>query len=278
MKLLTKEELRNVQLIELDILIEFDRICRKNNIKYTLAGGTLLGAIRHNGFIPWDDDIDVSMLRKDYDKFLKVQEKELKHEKYVIEAMDISDDCWRLYAKLKRKNTTYSDIASNRSIDEQQIWIDIFPIDNIKNNNFFSKLYYMRVYILKILMMYKSGYIKSSNDKRKNKLVKYIKIISKFYNINSLKRRLNKYIQKYNNLDTDYLACFAGVYARKEIVKKEYYYNGIEEHLFENNNFYILKEYDKYLTHFYGDYMQLPPAEQRIGHHYTNTIKFPNEK
>ena len=110
-------------MVELDILNEFDRICRKYNIKYSLDGGTLLGAVRHKGFIPWDDDIDVSMSRENYNKFLEVQKKELKKSKYYVDSMETNDNNFTLYAKMKRKNTTYSDITSNRSIEEQNIWI-----------------------------------------------------------------------------------------------------------------------------------------------------------
>lgn len=278
MKKLNDKELRKLQYVELDILKEFDRICRKHNIKYTLDGGTLIGAIRHNGFIPWDDDIDVSMLREDYEKFLKVQKDELDHSKYFIDSMDVSEDCWTLYTKLKRKDSIYSDITSNRPLDEQAIWIDIFPIDNIKSNNIFSKIYYMRVYILKIILMYKNNYIKSSNDKKKNKFMKYIKFVSIFYNSNRLKRRLKKYTQKYNNRKTKYMACFAGVYLNKEIVDSSYYLNGFTDHTFEDQKFYIVNEYDKLLRHFYNNYMELPKEEDRIGHHYTDEIRFPKEK
>lgn len=275
MKELTKKELRKLQLTELDILKEFDCICRKHNIKYSLDGGTLIGAIRHNGFIPWDDDIDVIMLRKDYDKFLEVQKKEIDDKKYYVDSMETNDNNWTLYAKMKRKNSLYTDITSNRPKEEQHIWIDLFPIDKIPNNKLLSKLHYLRVYILKIILMYKNNYITSSNDKKKDKLVKYIKIISKFYNSNRLKKRLNKYIRKYNNKKCECCACYAGVYLGKEILDKDIYDNGVIEHKFEDKNYYVLKEYDRLLTHFYGDYMKLPKKEDRVGHHYTDEIKFP---
>ena len=101
---LTDKELKKLQKIELDILIEFDKICKKNNLRYVLVGGTLIGAIRHKGFIPWDDDIDVSMPRKDYNKFIKIQEKELNHNKYYFQSMETNDKFGLPFAKLRRKN------------------------------------------------------------------------------------------------------------------------------------------------------------------------------
>ena len=217
------------------------------------------------------------MPRKDYNKFLKVQKKELNKKKFYVESMETDDNCYTLYAKMKRKNSTYSDITSNRDIKEQNIWIDIFPMDNIKGNGILSKLFFLRIYILKILMMYKANYIKFSNDKKKNKYMKYIKIISKFYNLNRLKKRLIKYVNKYNNINTNYVAFFSGVYLNKEIIKKEVMTNGYIEAEFEKKKFFIVKEYDKLLTHIYGDYMKLPPKEKRKGHHYTDCLKFPDE-
>ena len=107
--------------------------------------------------------------------------------------------------------------------------------------------------------------------------MKYIKFLSKFYKSNKLKKRLIKYMNKYNNKNTNYVAFFAGVYLNKEIMNKEYFENGIKEAKFEDSKFYIVKEYDKLLTHIYGDYMTLPKEEDRIGHHYTDCLKFPEE-
>jgi lipopolysaccharide cholinephosphotransferase len=97
---------RKVQLIELEILLEVDRICRKNDIKYQLSGGTLLGAVRHQGFIPWDDDIDIIMLRNDYNKFIALCKIELNNS-YFLQIPETDDKTPSLYAKIRKNNTAY---------------------------------------------------------------------------------------------------------------------------------------------------------------------------
>ena len=275
---LTKEQLRKLQLVELDILKEFDRICKKHSLKYTLCGGTLIGAIRHDGFIPWDDDIDVAMERDEYEKFIKIQEKELNRKKYYFQSIETDDKYLKLHSNIRRKNSVYSDITLDKPYKEQGMSIDIFPIDKIKNNSIFSKIYYYKTFILKIILMYKGGYIKSSNDKKKNKLVKYIKFISVFYKTKSLKSRVIRRTKKYNNRNTEYLTCYAGVYGLKEIFNSSHFNKGYTSHIFENDDFMILTDYDNYLKHYYGNYMKLPPKDKQIGHHFTGYIKFPDEE
>ncbi len=275
---LTKEQLRKVQLVELDILKEFDRICTKHKINYTLCGGTLIGAIRHNGFIPWDDDIDVAMERSEFNKFLIVQEKELNKKKYYFQSIETNHEYVKLHANLRRKNSIYSDISINKPYDEQGIAIDIFPLDHIKSNSIFSKIYFYKTYILKIILMYKGGYINSSNETNKGLLTKIVKLISLFYNKKRLRLRIIKRMNKYNKIKTNYLVTYSGVYGFKEIINKKYFDGGFTNHKFENCKFRILKDYDAYLRHYYNDYMKLPPVEKQVGHHRTGMIKFPNEK
>ena len=274
---LTKKELKKVQEVELEILKEFDRICKKHNIKYFLAGGTCLGAVRHKGFIPWDDDIDVSMLRADYDKFIKVYKEDLNKEKFYLESPETDDNCGMLYAKLKRKDSIFAEAGKSRNIDEEGIWIDIFPMDNLCDNKFLGKLYLYRTYALKIIMMNKYGYIEYTNNKKRNIIIGCVKFLSLFFNKKRLKKKLCRMTRKFNNRDTNTLLCFAGVYLKKEIFNKEVFKNSIETD-FEDLKSYIPVGYDKYLTQFYGDYMKLPPKEKRVGHHEIIKLKFPDEK
>ena len=186
---LSNKQLRKLQMVELDILVEVDRICRKHNIEYFLAGGTLIGAIRHNGFIPWDDDIDISMTRENYNKFIEVQKKELNTDKYYFESMETDENCGMLYAKVKRKNSKYIEFASDSNRDNLGIWIDIFPIDKVKNNGRFSNMKYTVVYCLKMVLLKKYGYLTKMSDAKKNFMVKIISFVSIFFSKKRLKKK-----------------------------------------------------------------------------------------
>ena len=276
MRKLSKSELKQLQEIELELLIEFDRICEKYNLKYFLCGGSLIGAIRHKGFIPWDDDIDVSMPRKDYMKFLNVYKEEIDSKKYFLQARETDDKCYMLMAKLKRKDSIYSEKNSIRDKKEKCIWLDIFPVDNIKNNSIISRLRYFRVYSLKTILAYKTGYLSDANTRLKKIILLIVKFVSIFYSINGLNKKLDNIIFRDSDKDTKYVASFAGTYLGKEIVEKRLIKDIIKVD-FEGKKFNAPKNYDEYLRHYYGDYMQLPPKEKRNPIHEIDEIKFPEK-
>ena len=114
----------------LEILTEFDRVCKKHNLRYVLDSGTLLGAIRHKGFIPWDDDVDVAMLREDYDKFCAIANDEL-GEKYYFENTNMNKHFPNIFGKLFDTSTRYVQKSTAHLEVPQCIWLDIFPVDNV---------------------------------------------------------------------------------------------------------------------------------------------------
>ena len=127
---LKDEEFRKMQLLELDMLVELDKVCRKHNIKYSMFGGTLLGAIRHKGFIPWDDDIDVVMLREEYDKFKKHID-ELDSSICYFQDNDTDPEYRWGYGKLRRTNTKFVRVGQEHLKCKTGIFIDVFPLDDI---------------------------------------------------------------------------------------------------------------------------------------------------
>ena len=124
------EDLRRIQLVQLDILLELDRICRKHNIKYNIAFGTLLGAMRHKGFVPWDDDVDVNMPVEEYVRFREIVKTELDTNRFYFRDQTIEEDCNITYAHLKRNDTVYTKKGRNRFKYHPGIFLDIVPLFN----------------------------------------------------------------------------------------------------------------------------------------------------
>ena len=134
MRELKTDEVKKIQKCEVEILKEFDRITRKNNLRYMLVGGTLIGSIRHKGFIPWDDDIDIGMPRKDYEKFKKILNKQLDKKKYYFQDMFNTENYGMIFGKLMMKDTLLVEETNCVDREKQGIWIDIFPFDKTSKN------------------------------------------------------------------------------------------------------------------------------------------------
>ncbi len=247
-----------------DILVEFDRICKKNNIKYTLDGGTLIGAIRHEGYIPWDDDIDVALLRSEYDKFIKCCEKDL-DKKFKLVNAENEDGNPNIFHKIKIKNTTYIEDMSKNSNTDKGIFLDVLPYDNSPNNYFISYIYKLRVLYYTRLLSLKCQVDFSKNKNILKRLINFLLLVSsKLHNKKRLIKRLNKVATKYNKYDKKYVYNYTIPY--KNMVKKSWF-SDYKLKKFENDKFSVIKDYDLYLRELYGDYMQLPPEEERGSRH-----------
>ena len=255
---------RKLQLVEIEILKEIDRICKKYNIKYFLCNGSLIGAIRHKGFIPWDDDIDIAMTRKNYDRFIKISKDELKN-KFFLDCYEINKKCNFSYAKVKCKETIFVEEKNASSYTSSDaIWLDIFPLDGCNHplSKEHKRQYKIYNYITTLIPIKNDfNYYKNLeiNKKIYNKLLKIIPI--KF-----MRWLLKKTISHYDEDKVDYLTSFSTVYGiDKETFKKSIVtnYQNVE---FEKQKFMGLVNYDEYLTQIYGNYMKLPPKEKRVNH------------
>ena len=153
---LTPKLLRRLQLTELEILVEVDRVCRENNIKYCLGCGTLLGAIRHNGFIPWDDDVDVWMLRKDYERFCAVGVKAL-DDKYFFQNWFTDPYFNSAYGKIRKKGTRYVRVGQEKMKYKDGIYIDILPLDNLPDQYWSSWKMIVKAWFYRKLTYAKAG-------------------------------------------------------------------------------------------------------------------------
>ena len=135
--------LRRIKKIQLEILIQIDRICKKHKIHYSLYAGTMLGAVRHKGFIPWDDDLDICMLRNDYNKFLKVWKKENTNG-YILQNKDIEPNFTQSFSKIRKDHTTFIQAEWEQGKYHTGIFVDIFPIDRIPKKKIQRGLFYWR--------------------------------------------------------------------------------------------------------------------------------------
>lgn len=257
---LTQEMCKQLQRIELEMLLEVDRICKKNGIKYTIIGGTLLGAVRHGGFIPWDDDADVAMLRTEYDKFCEICEKELDVSRFYFQTMDNTIGYRWGYAKLRRKNTLFLRENQEEMEYEQGIFLDIFPIDGTPDNAILRVFHDFSCFCVRKVLWAAVG-----RKSEKNNLLRIIyellflipeKIVKKMYKKLILKRG-----------DKTKIVRTLTFPAPKEL--RGYYRKWFSETapiVFEGNVFEGVKDFNGWLCYEFGDYMKIPPVEKRKTH------------
>ncbi len=264
------ESIRDLQLVCLDILKVVDKICRDNNIKYFLDSGTLIGAVRHKGFIPWDDDLDIAMPRNDYNRFLKIAQ-ELLGDNYFLQTYK-TDDYPYPFARV-RKNCTYIEESRFKNLNMNKgIYIDIFPLDNLPNNKIKRVLFLNKIkFLYKLGVVADKRVIYSHHSKKKNILKKFIRffIAIFFFNKDKIYKILDKNMQKYKDFKSkNFLNISSSMNLYKKYKKGESYpchswIKDIIEIDFEGYRFFSPENYDEYLKEFYGDYMQLPPEEER---------------
>lgn len=256
--------LREIQLAELDILIEFDKICRKNNLKYSLSSGTLLGAIRHKGFIPWDDDIDVEMPRPDYEKFIElINDKKVDLKAGYELVVDRGNEA--KYPWIKILDTSYETKSQILNDGYSGLFIDIFPVDGYSKDISKSLKNHKKVQKLRRLLAY--NYLTLNNFSSVKKLGR------KLYSLYAKLHKPYKLVEKINKISVSYpyeQAAFAGVvYFKSPKILGSFSKEEIENTIdveFEGYNFSVYECYDKYLSLIYGDYMKIPEGADRESH------------
>ncbi|MBR1401276.1 MAG: LicD family protein [Prevotella sp.] len=256
------EELKSIQL---NILLAFHRFCLNNGLKYSLAAGSLIGAIRHKGFIPWDDDIDVYMLREDYEKLVSIFPS-MYESQYKFVSMERDGKWHRTYGLLYDSRTIKKEHVSD-SYCEMGIGIDVFPIDDVPDKlSEWTRYNKLRI-LLRNMFTMKLLLVSSERSIWKNVLIVLSKIILFLFSYKLFAQMINKYSQIHNGKGCShvYENCL-GVYNSKHPWLKKSFDDTIDTE-FEEHQVKIMKGYDDYLTCVYGDYMQLPPEEKRVTHH-----------
>lgn len=259
--ILSQEELRTIQLIQLEMLEEVDRICRKYDIRYNIIAGTLLGAVRHKGYIPWDDDADVALLRAEYDKFRRVCEKELDKDRFYFQDHRNTPGYRWGYGKLRRKNTLFIRENQEHMTYEQGIFIDIFPLDKVPNSKSLRRINNFHCFCIRKCMWAPIG-VKAANrflSKVTYKLL--LKIPEKL-----LYNHYEKYILKQQKIDSDWVRILTFPTPNNEYGYKRQWYEESTEIEFEKKLFYGIKEWDEYLSFKFGEYQKLPEEKDRKIH------------
>lgn len=281
-KKLTPKEFEKMHGMQLDLLKEFDRVCRKNNIKYTIWGGTLLGAIRHKGFIPWDDDMDVAMLREEYEKFKKVIN-QLDPELCYLQDND-TDPYYRWgYAKLRRTYTRFVRTGQEHLKNKTGVFIDILPLDDIPKSTMGQMINDFHCFCIRKILYSEVG--KYSNTEKKFARSVY-NLLSKIPT-NKVFKHFNKMTSKSRNntpnLVRTYLYTSIGKLYGKHPLKQRYgmpkeWFIELEEYEFDGYKFYGCKDYNTVLTFIYNDYMKLPPKNKREPHAPVSDYSFDTRK
>ena len=258
---LTDEELRQVQEIQQELICEVKRICKKCGIHFNMVGGTMLGAIRHKGYIPWDDDADIGFLRTEYEKFRKACKTELDHEKYYMQDLRDTEGYRWGYGKLRRKNTVFVRLNQEFMPYEQGISIDLMPFDNVPDHKLARKIHFFRCFLYRKIFWSKVG-----SRTEKSPFIRCLYKIMNCIPMEMVIKSYQRFIDSQQRRKTQLVRILTfptpkGIYGYERS-----WYTNLNLYPFEDMMLPGAKDYDGYLQVKYGDYMKMPPVEKRKIH------------
>lgn len=258
---LTQEQLRQVQMIQLEMLQEVDRICEKCNISYNIIAGTLLGAVRHGGYIPWDDDADVALLRPEYEKFRKACKTELDTTRFYFQDHRSTKGYRWGYGKLRRKKTLFLREYQEHMPYEQGVFIDIFPLDGVPDNYYVRSIHNFECFCVRKILWSKVGKVAHKNIWMRKWYGLLDRIPEK-----KVFAYYHQMIKRANRKKTRMVRILMFPTPNNEYGYYRNWYEKSREIVFEGNTFRGICDFDSYLSFKFGDYMQLPPEEKRKVH------------
>lgn len=261
-------DMDKVKQVELEILCEFMRVCDELGVRWYAGCGTALGAIRHGGFIPWDDDIDVLMPRKDYEIFCS-KAQEFVGEQYFVQTLETEEEYYQPFAKLRRSDTTFLEEESAMDNINHGIYIDIFPLDGYPTGQLAEKIFMIKRIVYNNFM-YQNGDLNQLSGYRKLFAMAYRMVKGKLTAKEAAIKK-EKMVTKIPFDEGKLVSCLIGDIPKRQAIPSEVYDKG-REVVFENITIKVPLKCEYYLEKLYGDYMQLPPEEDRVPLHRCTVI------
>ena len=258
---ISREELKKIQEIQRELIGEVQRICEKNNIHFGMVGGTMLGAVRHHGYIPWDDDADIGFLRSEYERFREACRTDLDHERFYIQDLRDTEGYRWGYGKLRRKGTTFLRLNQEFMPYEQGIAIDLMPFDNVPDHPVKRKIHFAKCFLYRKIFWSEVG-----RKTEKNRFIRGIYQLLSLIPMNVVIKSYQKFIDKGQKQKTELVRILTFPTPKNVYGYKRSWYTDLAMYEFDNLTLPGAKDYDGYLKVKYGNYMELPPESKRKVH------------
>lgn len=261
---LSNDDRKKIQSIETKILVEVDRICKKHNITYSVAYGSMIGAVRHHGSIPWDDDVDITMLRNDYIRFKEICKTELSSE-FFYQSNDTDPNYYHLFDKIRMNNTIFKETFLSNYDIHHGVYIDIFPVDLVPQKKLQQVIQYYGFLFCRIALNSKYLNIEARSGKKKF-FAQIVRFLTAFVSKDFLYKKAHDFISKYKDSNSSIAESFC-CSGRKKTIYDINYYKETTSIEYDGYLVSIYSHYDEMLKDYYGNYMELPPIQKRNTKH-----------
>ena len=258
---ISEEELKTIQEIQQELIGEVKRICKKCGIHFCMVGGTMLGAVRHSGYIPWDDDADIGFLRTEYEKFREACRTELDQEKYYMQDLrDTPGYRWG-YGKLRRKDTEFIRLGQEFVPYEQGISIDLMPFDNVPDNRCIRRIHFFQCFLYRKLFWSEVG-----SREEENPLKRFSYQLMRLIPMRAVIKSYQRFIDRGRKKKTKLVRILTFPTPRGVAGYERRWYTSLSRYRFGSMILPGARDYEGYLRVKYGNYMELPPEDKRKTH------------